>query len=142
MDLPDNNVLINAIRREAPHHARAKQWLEDTLNQGQAVRLFPTVEAGFIRVVTHPGIFDPPTPPEEAWRFLEILCAAPTVESIAWTPASRQRWAGLCTKLDLAGNDCNDALLAAVAIERKLRLVSFDKGFRRFPGLDLLLLQD
>jgi predicted nucleic acid-binding protein len=47
----------------------------------------------------------------------------------------------LCTNLSLSGNDCNDALLAAVALEKTLRLVTFDKGFQRFPNLKLELLE-
>ena len=37
--------------------------------------------------------------------------------------------------LELSGNDCNDAMLAAVAIEKGLRIVTFDKGFQRFPDV-------
>jgi predicted nucleic acid-binding protein len=33
-------------------------------------------------------------------------------------------------------------MLAAVALERGLRLVTFDRGFERFPGLRLLILAD
>jgi uncharacterized protein len=140
MDLPDNNILINALRSEALHHQAAKTWLEDTLNQGAPLRLFPTVEAGFLRVVTHPKIFANPTPLDEALLFLTTLCSAPGVEIAPWTPAARLRWVNLCTVGHLNGNDCNDAMLAALAIERGLRLVTFDKGFRRFDGLSLLLL--
>jgi predicted nucleic acid-binding protein len=43
---------------------------------------------------------------------------------------------------DLRGNDCNDAMLAGLAIEKCLRLVTFDQCFKRFPGLRLLLLKD
>lgn len=141
MDLPDNNILINALRSETEHHQVAKAWLEQALNQSSPLRLFPTVEAGFLRVVTHPKIFACPTPLEEALLFLETLCSAPSVEVAPWTPAARSRWADLCTKGNLIGNDCNDAILAAIAIERGLRLVTFDKGFRRFDGLSLLLLE-
>ncbi len=141
MDLPDNNVLIHAFRRESPEHGTAKQWLEDSLNRGRPLRLFPTVEAGFLRVVTHPGIFPKPAPFATAASFLEILCSAPGVEVAAWTTAARTRWSKLCMELDLRGNDCNDAMLAALALERGLRLVTFDQGFRRFPGLTLLMLE-
>lgn len=142
MDLPDNNVLINAIRPEAPHHLLAKSWLENALNEGRPLRLFPTVETGFLRVVTNPKVFSPATPLAEAWSFLEILYSVPTVEISPWTPAVRTRWGELCSKLQLRGNDVNDAMLAALAIERGLRLVTFDRGFRRFPGLRLLVLTE
>ncbi len=140
MDLPDNNILINALRADAPHHAKAKSWLENSLNTGQSIRLFPTVEAGFLRVVTHPGIFTPPTPIREASLFLATLCAAPTVEVCHWNESTRTTWLQLCHEMDLSGNDCNDAMLAAVCIDRGLRLVTFDHGFKRFVGLRLLLL--
>lgn len=142
MNLPDNNILIHAIRSEARQHHVAKAWLEDALNQGLSLRLFPTVEAGFLRVVTNPKIFATPTPSDEAWLFLDTLCSAPGVEIAQWTPAVRKRWAELCVQSNLRGNDCNDAMLAALALERGLRLVTFDQGFRRFPGLRLLLLDD
>lgn len=140
MDLPDNNVLINAFRADAPHHAKAKSWLEDRLNAGRPLRLVPTVETGFLRVVTHPHIFSPPSDIDEAAHFLSTLCAAPGVDVCHWTESTRAVWLNLCRGMDLRGNDCNDALLAAVCMDRGLRLVSFDRGFKRFGDLDLLLL--
>lgn len=140
MDLPDNNVLISAFRPDAPNHLVAKQWLEDSLNGSNSIRLFPTVETGFLRVVTHPKIFSPPTSFGEAWAFLSAVRSSPMVEICPWTAGARERWGDLCLSLDLIGNDCNDAMLAATALDRGLRLVTFDKGFRRFPGLSLLLL--
>lgn len=140
MFLPDNHVLINALRVDAPHHHAAKSWLEDALNQRLPLRLFPTVEAGFVRVVTYPRIFSPSTPFAEAWHFLEVLVGAPTVEICAWTSDTRRVWGGLCLEHGYVGNDVNDAMLAALAIERGFRLVTFDRGFARFPGLTVTVL--
>lgn len=142
VDLPDNNVLINAIRTEANHHRAAKEWLEETLNHGRPLRLFPTVEAGFLRVVTNRKIYAQATPFQTARAFLEVICAAPGVEIAPWTSSARDRWLQLCEDLYLTGNDCNDAMLAALALERGLRVVTFDPGFRRFPHLQLLLLTE
>ncbi len=141
MDLPDNNVLINAIRTEANHHQAAKDWLEDTLSQGRPLRLFPTVEVGFLRIVTNRKIYAEATPFAAAWAFLETICSAPGVEIATWTSSARDRFGKLCEDLDLSGNDCNDAMLAALALEKNLRVVTFDKGFRRFPNLQLLFLE-
>jgi predicted nucleic acid-binding protein len=93
-------------------------------------------------VVTHPKIYSPPTPFLEAWEFLRILCSSPFVEICPWTQTARARWGHLCQSLNLNGNDCTDAMLAATALDRGLRLVTFDKGFQRFPGLQWLLLQE
>lgn len=140
MELLDNNVLISAFRPDLGHHAFAKPWLEDALNSGVALRLFPTVEVGFLRVVTNPKVFNPPSTMAEASAFLRVLCEAPNVEIVPWTQPCRDRWLALCSELSLSGNDCNDALLAAVAVEKGLRMVTFDSGFQRFPDLKLELL--
>lgn len=142
MDLPDNNVLINAFRPDAPYHELAKNWLEKGLNNGQPLRLFPTVETGFLRVVTHPKIFEPPSPMAEACSFLKALCSSPSVEICPWTSTARHCWTDLCLTLGLNGNDCNDAMLAAIALDRGLRFVTFDQGFKRFQGLKCLFLAD
>ena len=140
MDLPDNNVLIYAFRPETRHHLKAKNWLEDALNNGRPLRLFPTVETGFLRVVTHPQIFKPPSPLQEACTFLEFLCSSPLVDVCPWTNSARNLWTKLCQDLNLEGNDCNDAMLAAIAMDRGYRVATFDKGFKRFKGLQLVLL--
>lgn len=141
MNLLDNNILIAAFRPDLEPHAVAKEWLEAALNNGRSIRLFPTVEVGFLRVVTHSKIFNPPSTLAEASGFLRVLCGGPTVEIVPWTAACREHWLTLCAKLSLSSNDCNDAMLAAVAVERGLRIVTFDKGFRRFPDLKLELLE-
>jgi hypothetical protein len=141
MDLVDNNVLISAFRPELQHHSVAHEWLQAALNYGWAIRLFPTVEVGFLRVVTHSKIFNPLSPMAEASAFLHTLIGAPTVEIASWTSACRKRWLTLCALLELSGNDCNDSMLAAVAIEKGLRIVTFDKGFQRFPGVKVVVLE-
>lgn len=61
MYFPDSNLLINAFHADTFHHAEAKLWLENCLNTGQPIQLFPAVETGYLRVVAHPEIFNPPT---------------------------------------------------------------------------------
>lgn len=141
MDLVDNNILISAFRPDLQHHRVAQEWLQAALNNGRAIRLFPTVEVGFLRVVTHRGIFNPASSMAEASAFLHALCEAPTVEIASWTAACRKRWHTLCAMLELSGNDSNDVMLAAVAIEKGLRIVTFDKGFQRFPDVKVALLR-
>jgi toxin-antitoxin system PIN domain toxin len=124
-----------AFRPDLEHHPIAREWLQTALNNGRSIRLFPTVEAGFLRVVTHSAIFNPPFGMAEASAFLHTLFEVPSVGIASWTAACRKRWLTLCSMFDLSGNDCNDAMLAAVALEKGLRIVSFDKGFQRFPDL-------
>jgi predicted nucleic acid-binding protein len=74
----DTNVLIYAHREEMPYHSQALAWLRH-LAEGQEPWVIPVFCLGeFIRVVTHPRVFDPPTPLETALDALDQLLASPT----------------------------------------------------------------
>ena len=48
-------------------------------------------------------------------------------------------WVSLMSMHSASGSTWTDAYLAAFAIEAKFRLISFDRGMRRWPGLALEL---
>ena len=62
MILLDVNVLVYGFREDAPEHDRMHAWLTGVLEGDEPVGLSEIVLAGFLRVVTHPKVFDPPTP--------------------------------------------------------------------------------
>jgi toxin-antitoxin system PIN domain toxin len=135
MDLLDANVLIGAFRPDDPDHSTLKGWLEETLSR-DVVTFPPLVEAAFLRIVTHPKIFSVSSSLEEAMAFLQAIQESGSFRETLWTPRIRAQWRRWCRDLSLRGNDVNDAYLAAAATEPHCRLVSRDKGFERFPGLD------
>ncbi len=61
MILPDVSVLIYAHRGEVRDHARYRAWLEETVSSDSAFGLSDLVLSGFVRIVTHPRIFNPPS---------------------------------------------------------------------------------
>jgi len=136
MILLDANILIGAFRPDDPDHKTLKAWLEETLNEGLVVTFPALVEAAFLRIVTHPRIFQTPSSLEEAIEFLQSIQESGVFRETPWTPRIRGRWWQWCRELHLEGNDVNDAYLAATAAESRCRLVSRDGGFSRFRGLD------
>jgi toxin-antitoxin system PIN domain toxin len=136
MDLLDANILIGAFRPDDPDHATLKGWLEQTLSAGRPVTFPVLVETAFLRIVTHPRIFRDPSPLEEALEFLLALQESGLFHETPWTARTRAQWWRWCRDLSLAGDDVNDAYLAAAAAQTPCRLVSRDAGFSRFPGLD------
>ena len=58
MILLDVNVLVYAHRRDIPDHPAYLRWLEALINSDQAYGMVDLVLSGFIRVVTHPRIFN------------------------------------------------------------------------------------
>jgi len=58
----DANLLVSAHRDTAPFHRETRALIDSWEEQGTPFGIFlPTVYA-FLRVVTHPRIFSPPTP--------------------------------------------------------------------------------
>lgn len=89
----------------------------------------------FVRVVTHPRVFSPPTPLESALAFVEALRSEPN--AVFLSPGARH-WdifTRICRAAGARGNLVPDAYLAALAIENGSELVTADRGFARFPGL-------
>jgi uncharacterized protein len=130
---PDVNVLVAASRSDHPHHAVARNWLQQALanaGRGTPLKLQPMVLTNFLRLVTHPKIFIHPTPMPEALRFIDALLSAPGVDQ----PALATEWPAmhqLCTDKAVAANGVPDAWLAAAVIHQGEHLVSFDAAFKR-----------
>lgn len=136
MLLLDVNVLVHAYREDAPRHAPVRAWLEGLVYSDSAFALADLVLSGFLRVVTHPRIFTPPTPLERALEFAEALRAQPNC--VVLSPGDRH-WSiftRLCREGDARGNLVPDAYLAALAVESGSQLVSTDRDFARFEDLD------
>lgn len=135
MILIDTNLLIYAINRDAPQHAMACHWLEQTLSETTPVGLPWLVTLAFIRVTTHPRILANPMSPEQALAIVDSWLAQPFVAAVE--PGERH-W-GILNRLlqqsGSAGNLTNDAHLAALAIEHGYTLYSADNDFKRFEGL-------
>lgn len=130
---PDINVLVAASRSDHPHHRVARGWLVQAVDRcadGERLRLFPVVIAGFLRLVTHPRIFRHPTPAEAAVAFLDAVLAVPGVE-LASQGAEWPQLRQLCLAGDLSANAIPDAWLAAAVIQSGEHLVTLDGDFRK-----------
>ncbi len=135
--LPDANVLIHALRKESPDHARCREWLVGAATVGDAVVLCELVEVALLRIVTLPKLdLVPMADVLGFWK--EDLWTYPGTRRVAASARHAEIFTDFIAKLGLSGNDLNDAWLAALAIEQGATLVSTDRGFRRFPGLDWL----
>lgn len=135
MELLDVNVLVYAHREDAPNHGQFRRWLEQTLRSDSPFGLADQVLAGFLRIVTHPRVFDPPSPMETALAFVEGLTGQPNAVRLAPSARHWELFTRLCRDASVKGNLVPDAYLAALAIESGAELVTTDRDFARFPGL-------
>ena len=135
MLLPDINLLIYAHNLRATHHQKALEWWNRCLQGAEGVALAWAVVLGFVRIATHPKVFERPMTVEEALGRVEEWLSLPHVHMIDPAQNHFQVWSSLLTHIGTAANMTTDAHLAALAIERGLILHTTDTDFARFPGL-------
>ena len=139
-DLPDIGIWLALNLSTHPHHARDRRyWSEEA---AERVAFCRVTALGFVRLSTNaPAMYGAPLTIPEAWhdylgfRQLPEVTFMPEPEGCeavlsAWAAA------GVFTARLLT-----DAYLAAFAVAGGCRLVSFDRDFRRFTGLNFLHLE-
>jgi uncharacterized protein len=135
MLMPDVNVLVRAHREEAARHGEHAEWLSRVAEGAEPFALSEPVPHGFIRVVTNPRIFVPPSTLDEALAFIEQLRARPTCHLFRPGPRHWEIFVNLCRQARATGGLIADAYHAAVAIEHGCEWITNDTDFARFPGL-------
>lgn len=135
MRLADVNVLVYAFRDAAPRHLEYRAWLEALVAAPEPFALADSVLAGFLRVVTHPRIFHPPAPVEDALAFVDALRGQPNAVVVAPGAGHWEVFTRLCRDAQARGNLVPDAWLAALAIEHGCEFVTTDRDFARFTAL-------
>lgn len=133
--LLDVNILLYAVDALSPHHPKADAWLRKALAGTSRVGFPVQTIGGFLRIATHPRVFERPITTEQAWQVLDGWLASP----VAWIPPVGERTVKLLREVTLAsratGPRVPDAQLAALALEHGVPVVSTDSDFARFTGL-------
>jgi toxin-antitoxin system PIN domain toxin len=135
MILTDVNVLVYAHRADAPGHPAYREWLEALINGDAAYGISELVLSGFLRVVTHPRVFNPPSDLDSAFAFAQTIRSQPNTVLISPGPRHWEIFQHLCEVAGVRGNLVPDAYLAALAIESGCEWISTDRDYSRFPGL-------
>jgi toxin-antitoxin system PIN domain toxin len=135
MVLLDVNVLVYAHREDAPRHQQHFTWLEELVRSDQPYGLADLVLSGFLRIVTHPSVFNPPSSMEKALAFAQELRDQPNCALITPGPRHWEIFSLFCRASGIKGNLVPDAFLAALAIESGSEWITTDRDYHRFPGL-------
>ncbi|SDW62952.1 hypothetical protein SAMN05421882_101941 [Nitrosomonas communis] len=135
MFLMDMNVLIYAHREDTLQHSEYREWLESVINSTVSYGYSELVLSGFLRVATHPRIFEVPSTLSSAVRFTSQVRDSQNAVCLAPGPMHWKIFLGCMEQIDAKGNDIVDAYHAALAMEWNCVWVTTDKGFKRFKGL-------
>ncbi len=137
MKLVDANVLVGAVNEASIHHRAARRWLDAALSEAEAVGFTWATLLAFVRVSTHPSVFDRPLNVADAIAIARSWITQPTAVVVSPTSRHLELLGGLLREAGTGGNLVNDAHLAALALEYDATVVSFDRDFGRFPGVRL-----
>lgn len=134
MLLPDVNVLLAGFRTDHLHHRPAREFLDDARSGPITLGLSDVALSAVVRLATNPRVFLRPDTTDDVLDYVDALLDPPA--QVVRAGASHwRRFADLCRELNLRGNLVPDAYLAALAFEQRAELVTFDRGFGRYPRL-------
>jgi len=136
----DAGLLVLAVNRYAPEHARAAELLE-SLAGGEAPWALPwSAVHEFLGFVTHPYAVARVLGADDAWSFIAALAASPSLHFIGPTERHGEVCAEVLALRDAAvpgGLDPSFATAVTLREHGVRELLSTDPGMRRWRFLDV-----
>jgi uncharacterized protein len=138
--LCDANVLLAICHNRHTLHEKALQWLDSITNDGEII-VCRWVQLALLRLLNNPVTMQGmPRTVKQAWIDYDMLMSDGRFIYFDEPEQLESVLRSLMDKHQYAPKLWPDAYLAAFALSGKSRLVTFDRGFRNFAGLDLVLL--
>ncbi|MCP9486048.1 MAG: PIN domain-containing protein [Gaiellaceae bacterium MAG52_C11] len=132
----DTNILVYAHRRDSEWHEPARARIGE-LAAGTAPWALPwPCVHEFLAIVTHPRIYEPPTPVDRALDQVAAWIESPAVVLLAEGPEYWTLATALIRDGRAAGPRVHDARVAALCLVHGIReLWTADRDFARFTAL-------
>lgn len=134
----DANVLLHASDESSPVHHKARAAVQRLADGPEIAYLFwPTVMA-YLRIATHPAIFERPLSIAEAIGNVEQLIGRPNVRTTGETESFWQSFRDVADDALPSGNLVPDAHLVTLMLDNDVRTIwTRDRDFRRFPRIEV-----
>ena len=132
----DVNILLYASDRGSPFHAAAAGFLRSRPKDPEILCLtWPTI-MGYIRMATHPRVFDSPMTPRAAIGNVARLMKLPRCRVVVETRDFLDTYRDIAAEVAARGNLVPDAHLAALMHVHDIRTIyTHDRDFLKFPFL-------
>ena len=132
----DANILLYASDVTSEYHSRSRAALEHVAGGDELVYLFwPTVMA-YLRIATHPAVFETPLSPTEAIANVDQLLGLPQVQTAGEREQFWPAYGRVAAEADARGNIVSDAHVVALMAENGVRTIwTRDRDYRRFSGI-------
>lgn len=137
--LLDANIWLAVAADGHTHHARAARWFN---SESETTLAFCRVtQMALLRHLTNSRIMGENVQTQaEAWQTYERFLGDPRIVFLVEPPNLDATFRRLTSADTPSHERWTDAYLAAFAMASEAQLVSFDRGLRRFGGVDLFVL--
>ncbi len=134
----DVNILLYASDTRSPHFERARAFIDSCIGQKEIFYLgWPTVMS-YLRIATHPAVFDHPLAPDEAMANVETLLNLPHVRFLSEEEGFWSVYRTMTAEVPTRGNLVPNAHLAALLRHHGVKtLHTHDRDLLKFPFLDV-----
>lgn len=132
----DANVLLYASDESSPRHASAAELVGRLAKGPDLVYLFWPVAMAYLRISTHPRVFDHPLDPAQARHNLDQLMGRAHVRCPGESDHFWETYQELVGDDAVRGNLVTDSHVAALMRQHGVATIfTADRDFRRFPGI-------
>jgi toxin-antitoxin system PIN domain toxin len=132
----DTNILVYAHREDSLFHESAYGCIAG-LAEGKPSWAIPwPCIHEFLAIVTHPRIYEPPSPLDKALDQVDAWFESPSLLMIPEATAYWDTLRALISSSKVCGPQIHDARIAALCIQHGItELLTADRDFGRFPEL-------
>ena len=113
---------VRPLREDAANHSVYRQWLESVINGHASFGYSELILSGFLRIVTHPKVFEMPSTLSSAIRFTEQIRNLPNAVCVVPGLLHWKIFRECLEQINATDNDIPDAYHAALADGMELRM--------------------
>ncbi len=139
VNLLDANVWLAIVFSNHVFHAKARDWFNEQPDESCA--FCRITQMALLRHLTNSKIMGTAAQTQRAaWKTYDLLVRDPRVCFVAEPSVIETVFRAHTAQAVAAHDRWTDAYLAALTMTAGLKMVTFDKGFQRYPDLNLELL--
>lgn len=132
----DTNILVYAHREDSPWHEVALERVTDLANSGSPWAITWSSIHEFLAIVTHPKIYNPPTPLGSVLDSIRAWMESPGLRLLGEGSGYFEKLSKQATKGKIKGPRIHDARIASVCLHHGVKkLWTADRDFSAFPEL-------
>lgn len=140
-NLCDVNVLIAIVDANQSFHSKANHWLNSIDKPGDIV-VCRFSQLALLRLLSNPSVMGSDVMTlKQAWSIFDTMMSDERFSFCAESSNVESHFRKLTDHIKNSHKLIQDAYLAAFALSMDMKVVTFDKGFKHFTGVNVNILQ-